>query len=128
MMSGVGGGLMTEIERAYAEEYGFGAPTRITRTVVAIPAAKLGEYAGRYVGIAGNDTTRIDVSVAADGKMLAVYNATSKRSIPIAPLGADKFVGLEGGGEWAFERAEGAGPVTSLALGAGPNRRVLTRQ
>jgi CubicO group peptidase (beta-lactamase class C family) len=128
MMNGVAGGLMTEIERAYAEEYGFGAPPRITRTVVTIPAAKLGEYAGRYVGIAGNDTTRIDVSVAADGKVLALYNSTSKRSIPIALLGGDKFVGLEGGGEWAFERAEGAGPVTSLALGAGPNRRVLARQ
>jgi CubicO group peptidase (beta-lactamase class C family) len=128
MMNGVAGGLMTEVERAYAEEYGFGAPLRITRTVVSIPVAKLGEYAGRYVGIAGNDTTRIDVSVTADGKMLALYNSASKRSIPIAPLGGDRFVGLEGGGEWAFERVEGAGAVTSLALGAGPNRRVLVRQ
>jgi hypothetical protein len=68
------------------------------------------------------------VSVAPDGKMLALYNSASKRSIPIAPLGGDRFVGLEGGGEWAFERAEGAGAVTSLVLGAGPNRRVLTRK
>jgi CubicO group peptidase (beta-lactamase class C family) len=56
MMNGVGGGLMTEIERAYAEEYGFGAPPRVTRTVVSTPATKLGEYAGRYVGVAA--TTR----------------------------------------------------------------------
>ena len=38
-------------------------------------------------------------------------------------------VTLRRGGEWPFERSGGANaPVQSLALGAGPNRRVLTRQ
>ena len=31
------GGLLSEIERAFAEEYGFGAPPRINRTVVSVP-------------------------------------------------------------------------------------------
>src|SRR5439155_18584419 len=55
MMSGVAGGLAAEIERAFAEEYGFGAPPRVTRTVVAMPSEKLAEYAGRYVGVSSAD-------------------------------------------------------------------------
>jgi hypothetical protein len=77
----------------------------------------------------GRDTARFDVSVAPDGKTLAVYSSIAHRALPIAPLGGDRFVGLEGGGEWMFERAdEGAGPVRSLAIGTGENRRVLLRQ
>ncbi|HEV8447350.1 MAG TPA: serine hydrolase domain-containing protein [Gemmatimonadaceae bacterium] len=128
MMNGVAGGLMAEIERAFAEEYGFGAPPRVTRAVVAASPAKLGEYVGHYVGVAGNDTTRLEISVTADGTMLAFYNQASKRSAPLAPLGDDKFVGLEGNGAWEFERAERSGAVKSLATGNGPNRRVLQRQ
>jgi CubicO group peptidase (beta-lactamase class C family) len=129
MINGVGGGVLGEIERAFAEEYGFGAPPRIPRNVVAMTAGKLGEYAGHYVGIAGKDTTRFDVTVAPDGKMLALYNAAARRSLPLAPVGGDLFVGLEGGGEWTFDRGgDPNGPVKSIALGAGPNRRVLMRQ
>jgi CubicO group peptidase (beta-lactamase class C family) len=129
MINGVGGGIMTEIERAFAEEYGFGGPPRIQRTAVAMPAAKLAEYGGRYVAVANTDTVRLDVSVGPDGKTLAVYDPRSRRSIPLAPVGGDAFVGLEGGGAWAFERGDDAnGPVRSLASGTGPNRRVFTRQ
>ncbi|HEY7236442.1 MAG TPA: serine hydrolase domain-containing protein [Gemmatimonadaceae bacterium] len=129
MMNGVAGGLLGEIERAFAEEYGFGAPPRLPRTIVAVPASELGAYVGRYVGVAGRDTARFDVSVAPDGKTLQVYNALARRALPLAPLGGDRFVGLEGGGEWMFERAdEGGGPVRSLAIGTGPNRRVLVRE
>jgi CubicO group peptidase (beta-lactamase class C family) len=129
MMNGVNGGLMTEIERAFAEEYGFGAPPRETKTIVAKSASELGAYVGRYVGLAGRDTVRFVVSVAPDGKALEVYNTPARRSLPIAPLGGDRFVGLEGGGEWTFERAgDGATPVRSVALGTGPNRRVFVRE
>jgi CubicO group peptidase (beta-lactamase class C family) len=129
MINGVGGGLLGEIERAFAEEYGFGAPPRIPRNVVAMTAVKLGEYAGHYVGVAGKDTTRFDVSVAPDGKTLALFNAPARRSLPLAPVGGDSFVGLEGGGEWTFDRGgDPNGTVKSIALGAGPNRRVLMRQ
>jgi hypothetical protein len=129
MMNGVNGGLMTEIERAFAEEYGFGAPPRETKTIVAKSASELGAYAGRYVGLAGRDTLRFVVSVAPGDKALEVYNSLARRALPIAPLGGDRFVGLEGGGEWTFERAgDGAAPVRSVALGTGPNRRVFVRE
>jgi CubicO group peptidase (beta-lactamase class C family) len=129
MMNGVQSGLFQEVERAFAEEYGFGAPSRIARQGVSMSAAKLAEYAGRYVGTTPADTAGLMVSVAADGKTLSVYNPSQRRSLPIAPVGGDLFVGLEGGGEWTFQRASDSGArVQSLALGGGQNRRVLTRQ
>ena len=129
MMNGVAGGLMGEIERAFAEEYGFGAPPRLPRSIVTKSASELGAYAGRYVGVLGRDTVRFDVSIAPDGKTLQVYNSLARRALPIAPLGGDRFVGLEGGAEWTFEHAgDGATPVRSLAIGTGENRRVLVRE
>jgi hypothetical protein len=129
MMNGVTGGLMAEIERAFAEEYGFGGQPRVTRAVIALPPAKLAEYAGTYVAVVNKDTIQLAVSVERDGKTLSVFTAPSKRSIPLAPTGTDQFVGLEGGGAWSFDRdGEGTGPVKSIAQGAGPNRRVYVRQ
>jgi CubicO group peptidase (beta-lactamase class C family) len=128
MINGIGGGLLQEIERAYAEEYGFGAPPRLPRSVVAASREKLAEYAGRYAGAVSNaDSLRLDVSVGADGKTLMVYNSSSKRAIPLAPTAADTFVGLEGGGEWSFERSE-AGTVRAIANGTGANSRVFPKQ
>ena len=129
MMNGVAGGLMAEIERAFAEEYGFGGQPRTTRTGGAMPAAKLAEYAGRYVAVVNADTLRFDVTVAPDGKTLAVYNPAARRAVPIAAVGVDTFVGLEGGGAWSFERTGDANsPVRAIVSGTGPNRRVLTKQ
>lgn len=129
MTSGVAGGFIAEIERAFAEEYGFGAAPRVARAVVAMPPAKLAEYAGSFVGVAGSDTARFELSVAPDAKTLAVYVAAARRSFPLAPVGGDNFVGLEGGSAWVFERSGDVGaPVRSITVGSGPNRRVLTRQ
>jgi hypothetical protein len=97
MANGVQGALFQEIERAFAEEYGFGAPPRTVRQGVTVPASKLAEYAGRYVGTAP-DTAGYTVSVAPDGKTLAVYSVAQRRSLPLAPIGGEAFVGLEGGG------------------------------
>jgi CubicO group peptidase (beta-lactamase class C family) len=130
MMNGVQGSLMGEIERAFAEEYGFGAPPRLTRQGVAMSASKLAEYAGRYAGTAPPDTAGVVVSVAPDGKTLAVYVPGQRRTIPLAPIGADLFVGLEGGGEWTFDRAgsEPGARVRALLIGPAANRRTLVRQ
>ena len=129
MMNGVQGGLMAEIERAFAEEYGFGAPPRIARQATAMPASTLATYAGRYVGIAGRDTVVFEISVAPGG-MLSANNVSQKHAVPIVPVCTDAFIGLEGGGPWTFERnGPGAGaPIKSLFIGAGQNRRELIRQ
>ncbi|HEY6827019.1 MAG TPA: serine hydrolase domain-containing protein [Gemmatimonadaceae bacterium] len=129
MMNGVTGGIMQEIERAFAEEYGFGGQPRVTRAISSVPASKLAEYTGKYSTVVNKDTLQLTVSVAPDGKMLNVYSPAGKRSLPLAPIGGDRFVGLEGGGEWSFDRdGEGGGPVKALSQGAGPNRRVYNRQ
>jgi CubicO group peptidase (beta-lactamase class C family) len=129
MMNGVTGGLMAEIERAFAEEYGFGGQPRVTRAIAVLPATKLAEFTGKYSAVINKDTLQLTVGVAPDGKTLSVYTIPGKRSIPLAPTGGDRFVGLEGGGEWSFERdGEGSGPVKALVQGAGPNRRVYARQ
>ena len=129
MMNGVNGGVIGEIERAFAEEYGFGGQPRVTRAVTSLPAAKLVEYVGKYSTVINKDTVQLTVSVAPDGKTLSVYQSPGNRSIPLAPTGNDQFVGLEGGGAWSFDReGEGSGPVKAIAQGAGPNRRVFIRQ
>ena len=118
------------IERAFAEEYGFGAPPRVSRTVIAMTRDKLGEFVGRYAGPGPTptaDSLKLDVSIPTDGKMLMVYNSASKRSLPIAPTGGNEFVGLEGGGTWQFERSA-EGKITAIANGTGPNRRILAKQ
>jgi CubicO group peptidase (beta-lactamase class C family) len=129
MMNGVNGGLMSELERAFAEEYGIGGPPRVTRKTVGKPKAELNAYAGHYTAIQNADTARFDVSVGANGR-LAAYDPAARRSLPVIPVGGDVFVGLEGGGEWTFERAGAApgSPVHALVIGAGGNRRVFTRQ
>jgi CubicO group peptidase (beta-lactamase class C family) len=129
MMNGVNGGLMTEIQRAFAEEYGFGGPPRTTRTSIALPSAKMAEYVGKFVVVVNADTIRLDVSVAPDNKTLGVFDARTGRTIPLAPVGADAFVGLEGGGAWSFERTgDASSPVRAIINGVGPNRRVFVKQ
>jgi CubicO group peptidase (beta-lactamase class C family) len=128
MTNGVAGALMTEIERSFAEEYGL-SWSRTDRTTVPLSASKLGEYAGHYRGSTPTDSAGITVSATSDGKMLLVYNPVARRSIPIAPVGGETFVGLEGGGEWVFERdgSDRDGPVRRLATGIGGNRRVFVK-
>jgi hypothetical protein len=89
----------------------------------------MAEYVGRYVVAVNADTIRLDVSVAQDGKTLGVYDARTGRTVPLAPVGPDAFVGLEGAGAWSFERTgDASSPVRAIVNGAGPNRRVLVKQ
>jgi hypothetical protein len=128
MMNGVQGGIMQEIQRAFAEEYGLGATPRVERTLAAMTDAELAPYRGRYSTIIGRDTVRLDISTTPGGKTLTMYQSTSRRTLLLAPVGPDSFVGMDGGGVWTFNRAETGGVVQSLATGAGQNRRVFNRE
>jgi CubicO group peptidase (beta-lactamase class C family) len=130
MMSGVQGALMSEIQRAYAEEYGLGATPRVERQLAAVGAAKLGEYVGSYSTVAGRDTVRIDASVTPGGRSITLYVSNAKRTLVIVPVGPDVFVGMDGGGEWTFGRAntDASAEVRTLASGTGQNRRVFNKQ
>ena len=125
MMNGVNGGLMAEIQRAFAEEYGVGAPPRPERRLVALAPDKMAEFPGSYSGVVGKDTVRVDVRAARDGKTLIAYHSVLKRTIVLAPVGGDTFASLEGGGDWTFDRTNGA--ISGLSSGVGANRRALER-
>ena len=125
MMNGVQGGLMTEIERAFAEEYGLSAAPRIEQTAVAVPAATLASYVGRYVGVSNRDTLRADIRILPSGWLALEANAPS-RVLPLVPVGDSTFVDLEGGGRWTFSRD--ASGVLVLETRQGPGRRRLVRQ
>ncbi len=129
LMNGVQGGLMAEIQRAFAEEYGFGAPARPTKNLVKLPSATLAGFGGRYSTVVNRDTVRIDISVSRDEKMLIARDLVSGRTQPLAPVGGDAFVNLENATELTFERSGGAGsPVRAMATGPAQNRRVFTKQ
>jgi hypothetical protein len=130
MMNGVQGGVMTEIQRAFAEEYGLGGPPRVERQLAPVSATKLAEYRGSYSTVVGRDTVRLDVSVPPGGKALSMYSSAAKRVLLLAPVGGDVFVGMDGGGEWTFSRAntDASAEVRSLASGVGQNRRVYNKQ
>lgn len=128
MINGVNGGVMTEIERAIAAEYGLPAPPRVDVTSVAMSADKLAEYAGTYVGVVGSDTVHYEVSVLPNG-WLNANQVAAKHAVPLVPIGGDVFAGMEGGGRWTFVReSSDGGRVRALALGSGANRRELLRQ
>ena len=129
MTNGVSGPLMTEIERSFAEEYGL-PWRRMDRTLVPIPAGKIGEYLGHYRGSTPADSAGFIVSTTSDGNTLLLSSPLIGRPILIAPVGGDTFVDLEGGGEWIFERdaSERDAPVRRVATGPARNRRVFVKQ
>jgi CubicO group peptidase (beta-lactamase class C family) len=138
MMNGVAsGGLMNELQRAYAEEYGLGAVPRVERKIADVSAGALAQFAGHYAGTAPRPCPTCepppmtaDVNVSRDGKMLVVEHSVLKRPLLLAPVGIDQFVGVEGGGVWSFERAssDANAPIRAIVNGTGPNRLVLPRQ
>jgi CubicO group peptidase (beta-lactamase class C family) len=125
MMNGVNG-LTAEVQRAFADVYGLGMTPRMPLTRNTRSVEDLRQYVGRYVGAQGADTVNFDVTVVGQS-LISITNSTSKHSTPLVPVGPDLFVGLEGGSRWQFQRGADS-TITGLAIGAGPNRRVLTRR
>ncbi|MBI2796677.1 MAG: beta-lactamase family protein [Gemmatimonadetes bacterium] len=130
LTNGVAPQIFGEIRRAFAEQYGVGGDARPEKAVVVVPEARLAAYAGKFVAVEGKDTIVFDISVAPGGAQLAVLRPELRRSLPFAPLGSDRFVNLESGVEWTFEReASGVqGRPMSLFTMVGPRKRQLTRQ
>ena len=126
LTNGVSGALMTEIQRAFADEYGLGAPPRISRATIPMARAKLVEYAGTYELVQKADTLTIDLTAMPNG--LSMYDRASRRSAPLVPVGSDAFINVETGQSWTFLRAAPAAAVRALTIGTGPNRRELAAE
>ncbi len=121
MMNGKNGALFSEIQRAYAEEYGgLGSGPRLERKRVALDAKALARFTGKYARVAGRDTVRLEVGVAPGG-YLAITHSLQRRTLLVAPTGDSTFVGMEGGGVWSYEGG-------TFFNGTGPNRLVYIRQ
>lgn len=127
LTNGVSGGLMTEIERSFAEEYGIGAAPRIDGKTIPMTDAKLAEYVGTYELVQKADTVTVDLTAMPDGQ-LSMYNRASRRRAPLVPVGSDAFINVESGQSWAFLRAAPGAVVRALAIGAGSGRQELVRK
>jgi CubicO group peptidase (beta-lactamase class C family) len=130
MSNGVSGGLLAEIMRGFAEQYGVSAPARTVKRVVTMDRAALSPLAGRYAMPAGRDTLLLEVTVDAGGSALGLYNPAAQRTLRLLPESADTFFDADTGAEWRFERPAGdpAAPPRSLSTGQGPGRRVAMRR
>ena len=130
MTNGVSGGLLSEIMRGFAEEYGMPTPPRAMKRVATLDPAALAPYAGRYAAPAGRDTILLEVTVDAAGRALALYNPAAQRTLRLLPESGDTFFDADTGIEWRFERPAGnpTAPPSALTTGQGPGRRVAVRR
>jgi len=129
LTNGVSGALLSEITRAFADIYGFGAGPRTAKRVAAVDPAVLAPLAGRYEFIAPSqrDTLRLDITAAPN--MLRMWDPSLQRMRYLLPEGGDNFFDFDIGSQFTFEREgnQSAGQVRALVLIQGPNRRVAPR-
>jgi CubicO group peptidase (beta-lactamase class C family) len=126
LTNGVSGALMSEINRAFADVYGFGAPPRRTKRVASLDSAALAPFTGRYEFVApsGRDTLRLDISAAAN--MLRMWDPSLQRTRYLLPEGGDDFFDFDIASQFTFER-EPSGKPSALVLIQGQNRRIAKR-
>jgi CubicO group peptidase (beta-lactamase class C family) len=129
LTNGVSGALLSEIMRAFADSYGFGAGPRAVKQLAAVDSATLAPLAGRYEFVSPNqrDTVRLDIT-AAPG-MLRMWDHSLQRTRYLMPEGGDNFFDFDINSLFTFERQDNqpAGRVRALVLIQGPNRRIANR-
>jgi CubicO group peptidase (beta-lactamase class C family) len=129
LTNGVSGALLSEIMRAFADVYGFGAPPRRMERVATMDSAALLPLEGRYEFVSpnGRDTLRLDIT--AGGNMLRMWDPSLQRMRYLLPKGGDDFVDHDIGSLFTFDREPGqlSGRPRALVLIQGTNRRVAMR-
>ncbi|MGH7637114.1 MAG: serine hydrolase domain-containing protein, partial [Gemmatimonadaceae bacterium] len=129
LTNGVSGALISEINRAFADMYGFGAPPRTMKRLTSADSAALAPFAGRYefVSPSGRDTLRLDITAAAN--MLRMWDPSLQRTRYLFPEGGDDFFDFDIGSQFTFERDndQPSGKPRALVLIQGPNRRIAKR-
>lgn len=129
LTNGVSGALLSEINRAFADTYGHGAPPRAAKRVAAVDSASLAALAGRYEFVSPNqrDTVRLDVTPTAT--MLRIWDSSLRRTRHFLPEGGDTFFDFDIASQFTFEREGGQpnGRARALVLIQGQNRRIAPR-
>jgi CubicO group peptidase (beta-lactamase class C family) len=105
LTNGVSGPLLSEVRRAFAETYGFGAPApRIERQPVVAEPGTLAAFVGEY-DFTGSPARAL--SITAGKGSLTVYNNLGRRSFALWPLGNDQFFDASTGTTFVFQREGG---------------------
>jgi CubicO group peptidase (beta-lactamase class C family) len=114
MTNGVSGGLMDEVQRAFAGEYGLATSPRIDKQLATIDPSTLDSLPGTYRVTLGADT--IGIHVARRGADLWMWTSDDATQIRLLPQSADSFFDLESGVTWRFARPAGRASGTPTAL------------
>jgi beta-lactamase family protein len=129
LTNGISGALLSEINRAFADTYGFGAGPRTPKRLAMTDSATLVPLAGRYEFVSPNqrDTLRLDITPGAN--MLRMWDPSLQRMRYLLPEGGDNFFDFDIGSQFTFERegSQATGSVRALVLIQGPNRRIARR-
>lgn len=123
LTNGVSGSLLNEISRAFADMYGLGAEPRTTKKMVAMDAAALAPFAGRYEVSRQRDTLRLEISTGPN--QLRMWDPSLMRTRYLLPAGGDDFFDFDTGATFTFQRE--VGQVAAITLGQGNNRRVVRK-
>ena len=115
LTNGVSGPFMNEVRRAFAEIYGLpGSQPRQDRTAMALDAAAIDPYVGRYIVAIRGDTIPLSFSVVAGA--LTLFNPFNKQRIRLWPEAADTFFDGNNGQTYVFER-DSWRSITAVRLG-----------
>jgi CubicO group peptidase (beta-lactamase class C family) len=129
LTNGVSGALMSEVTRAFADMYGFGASPRTMKRLGTADSAALAPLAGRYEFVSPNQRDTVRLEITATSNMLRMWDHSLQRMRYLLPEGGDNFFDFDIGSQFTFEREgnDPAGKVRALVLIQGPNRRVARR-
>jgi hypothetical protein len=120
---------MSEITRAFADMYGFGAAPRTVRRLGAVDSASLAPLAGRYEFVSPSQRDTVRLEIAAGPNMLRMWDESLQRMRYLLPEGPDSFFDFDIGSQFTFEREgnQPAGKVRALVLIQGTSRRIAPR-
>lgn len=125
MTNGVSDDLMTEIVRAFDEEYGLSDAARVEKQLAPLDPASLGGLVGRYRAFVGRTPLEQEVMRRGDELWIATpYNRMERR---LYPQGPDRFFDLETASDWTFRRGKD-GFATALVRDAGGQQELVAER
>lgn len=127
LTNGVSGALLAEINRAFADVYGHGAPPRMTKRTATADSASLAPLAGRYEFVSPNQRDTVRLSVTAAPNMLTMWDESLQRTRYLLPDESGGFFDYDIASQFQFDREAPGGRAKALVLIQGNNRRVAAR-
>ena len=129
LSNGISGAFMQEVQRAFADMYGFGAGPRTPKRIATVDSAALSAFVGRYRFIPPSGRDTVNLEVTAGSNMLRLWDPTLQRTRYLLPEGGDNFFDFDIGSQFTFDREsdQPGARIKAIALMQGMNRRVAPR-